>query len=102
MIRDLEISNRGERIRPHLSGLFLEVYNYGRAENITIDNLFIHDVYGSLIKGEGIDHPDAGGGQAMMIRNFRDDNTDSIPSWFDGLTVENCLIKDSQRNGIIM
>lgn len=102
VIRDLEISNRGERIRPHLSGLFLEVYNYGRAENITIDNLFIHDVYGSLIKGEGIEHPDAGGGQAMMIRNFRDDNTDSIPSWFDGLTVENCLIKDSQRNGIIM
>lgn len=102
VVRDLEISNKGKRIRPHLRGLFVEVYNYGKAENITIDNLFIHDIYGSLIKGEGIVHEDAGGGEAMMLRNFRDDNTDSIPSYFDGLTVQNCLIKDSQRNGIIM
>ncbi|SHE99422.1 right-handed parallel beta-helix repeat-containing protein [Dysgonomonas macrotermitis] len=102
VVRDIEISNKGEKIRPRLSGLFVEIYNYGKAQDITIDNLFIHDVYGSLIKGEGHEHEDAGGGQAMMLRNFRDDNTDSIPSYFDGLLVQNCLIKDSQRNGIIM
>lgn len=102
VIRDLEISNKGKKIRPRLSGLFVEVYNYGKAEDITIDNLFIHNVYGSLIKGEGHEHVDAGGGQAMMLRNFRDDGTDSIPSYFDGLLVQNCLLKDSQRNGIIM
>ena len=102
VIRDIEVSNKGEKIRPRLSGMKVEIYNYGKAENITIDNLFIHDVYGSLIKGEGHEHEDAGGGQAMMLTNFRDDETDSIPSYFDGLLVENCLIKDSQRNGIIM
>jgi len=102
IIRDLEISNKGERIRPRLSGLFVEIYNYGRAENITIDNLFIHNIYGSLIKGEGHEHEDAGGGQAIMLRNFRDDDTETVQSYFDGLLVQNCLIKDSQRNGIIM
>ena len=102
VVRDLEISNKGEKIRPYLSGLLVELYNYGKAESITIENLFIHDVYGSLIKGEGHEHPDAGGGQAMMLRNFRDDGTDTIPSYFDGLIVQNCYIKDSQRNGIIM
>lgn len=102
VVRDIEISNKGEKIRPYLSGLLVELQNYGRAENIIIDNLFIHDVYGSLIKGEGHEHEDAGGGQAMMLRNFKDDDTDSIPSYFDGLLVQNCLIKDSQRNGIIM
>ena len=102
ILRDLEISNKGEKIRPYLNGLLVEVYNYGKAEDITIDNLFIHDVYGSLIKGEGHEHEDAGGGQAMMLRNYRDDKTDSIPSYFDGLLVQKCLIKDCQRNGIIM
>lgn len=102
VVRDLEISNKGEKIRPHLSGLFVELHNYGKAEDITIDNLFIHDVYGSLIKGEGHEHKDAGGGQAMMLKNFKDDGTDSIQSYFDGLLVQNCLLKDSQRNGIIM
>jgi len=102
IVRDLEISNKGEKIRPYLSGLLIELYNYGKAENITIDNLFIHDVYGSLIKGEGHVHEDAGGGQAMMVRNFKDDGTDSVLSYFDGLLVHNCLIKDSQRNGIVM
>jgi hypothetical protein len=102
VIRDIEISNKGEKIRPRLSGLLVEISNYGKAKDIIIDNLFVHDVYGSLIKGEGHVHKDAGGGQAIMLRNFGDDNADSIPSCFDGLLVQNCLIKDSQRNGIIM
>jgi hypothetical protein len=101
-LRDLEISNKGTRIRPHLSGLKVELQNYGAARNITLDNLFIHDVFGSLIKGEGHEHPDAGAGQAMLITNFKDTETDTIPSRFDGLLVQNCLIKDSQRNGIVM
>lgn len=102
VVRDLEVSNKGPKIRPHLSGVLLEIYNYGCAADITLDNLYIHDVFGSLIKGEGMEHPDAGGGQAMKITSRRDDNTDTILSWFDGLIVENCHIKDCQRNGIIM
>lgn len=102
VVRDIEISNKGEKIRPRISGVLVEVYNYGRAADITLDNLFVHDVYGSLIKGEGVEHEDAGGGQAMMLTCRRDDGTDTVLSYFDGLLVQNCHIKDCQRNGIIM
>ena len=102
VIRDLEISNKGKKIRPHLSGLLVELKNYGVARNILIDNLYIHDVYGSLIKGEGNPHKDAGGGQGIMIRNVQGNGPDSIASRFDRLVVQNCYLKDCQRNGIMM
>jgi hypothetical protein len=102
VIRDLEISNKGQKIRPYLSGLLVDLLNYGVARNITIENLFVHDVYGSLIKGEGNNHPDAGGGQAISIKNLSGGERDSILSCFDGLLVQNCHIKDCQRNGIMM
>lgn len=102
IVRDLEISNKGQKIRPYLNGILVELKNYGVGKNITLDNLFVHDVYGSLIKGEGNNHKDSGGGQAIMIRNLQDNETDSIPSRFDGLIVQNCYIKDCQRNGIMM
>jgi hypothetical protein len=102
VVKDLEISNKGTRIRPRISGLLVEIHNYGKADDIIIDHLYIHDVYGSLLKGEGYKSKDAGGGQAMMLRNYREDKTDTVLSYFNGLTVENCHIKDCQRNGIIM
>ncbi len=102
VVRDLEISNKGKQIRPHLSGLLVELRNFGVARNILIDNLFIHDVYGSLIKGEGNPHKDAGGGQGIMIRNQKGNDPDSVPSRFDSLVVQNCYLKDCQRNGIMM
>lgn len=102
VIRDLEISNKGEKIRPHLNGLLVELYNYGKAKDITVDNLFVHDVFGSLRKGDGYQHEDVGAGQAISIRSLRGGESDSILSCFDGLTIQNCLIKDCQRNGIMM
>ena len=102
VIRDLEISNKGSRIRPYLSGLLVELYNYGVARHIRIDHLYVHDVYGSLIKGEGNNDKDAGGGQAIWLKNLRGSEKDSIPSCFDDLLVENCYIRDCQRNGIMM
>lgn len=102
VLRDLEISNKGNVIRPHLSGLIVELYNYGIAQNITIENIFVHDVYGSLIKGEGNNDKDAGGGQAINIINLREGEHDSIPSCFDGLLIQDCYVKNCQRNGIMM
>ena len=99
---DLEISNRGKRFRPHLSGLLVELYNYGIARNTRIENLYIHDVYGSLIKGEGNESPDAGGGQAIWVKNLNGGERDSIPSCYDGLLIQDCDIRDCQRNGIIV
>lgn len=102
VIRDMEISNKGKKALPHLTGLLVELYNYGTARNITVDNLYIHDVYGSLLKGDGYNHKDTGAGQAVMLRNLRSGEKDSVLSNFDGLIVQNCYIKNCQRNGIMM
>lgn len=95
VIRDLEISNRGILPVHNLNGLLVELKGFGKAREIIIENLFIHDVYGSLVKEEG-------SGNAMMIRNYDDKDTVSASSHFDGLRIQNCHIKDCQRNGIIM
>lgn len=96
VIRDLEISNKGPQVVTGLNGLLIELLNYGTARSIIIDNLYIHDVYGNL------DKENKGGGNAILICNYHDENTDTISSRFDGLTVQNCYIKDCQRNGIMM
>jgi len=95
VIRDLEISNKGESPVENMNGLFVELKGYGTANDITIDNLFVHDVYGSLVKEKGA-------GNAIMIQNHDDDDTISRSSHFNGLLVQNCHIKDCQRNGIII
>ena len=96
VIRDLEISNKGETPVDGLNGLLVELLNYGTAKDIVIDNLFVHDVYGILVRDK------KGGGNGIMLKNFHDEATDTISSKFDGLTVKNCLVKDCQRNGITM
>jgi alpha-N-arabinofuranosidase len=96
VIRDLEISNRGEIPVDGISGIRVELKDYGTAQDITLDNLFIHDVYGILVR------ENLGGGSAVQITNSDDDDTISRSSRFDGLIVQNCTIKDCQRNGIMM
>ncbi len=96
VIRDLEISNKGDTAVDGLNGLLVELLNYGTAHDITIDNLFVHDVTGILVREK------KGGGNGIMLKNFHDEKTDTVSSRFDGLIVENCLIKNCQRNGINM
>ncbi len=94
-IRDLEISNKRDSAIRNLNGLFVELKDYGEAMNIRVENLFIHDVHGSLLKEEG-------GGTAILFQNFNDNDTLSKSSHFNGLVIGNCHIKDCQRNGIII
>jgi hypothetical protein len=96
VIRDLEISNRGEHPVAGLKGLLIELENYGTGKDITVDNLFVHDVHGTL----QVEEDD--GGNAIHLKNYNDTEHDTIPSRFDGLIVQNCLIRDCQRNGIRM
>ncbi len=96
VVRDLEISNKGKEPIDGLNGLLVELYNYGTAKSIKIDNLFVHDVYGVLVREK------KGGDNAIQLKNLRDNNADSISSRFDGVLVQNCFIKDCQRNGIMM
>jgi len=95
VLRDLEISNRGETLVEGLNGVLVELKNYGVAKNIVVENLFVHDVTGSLVKEKG-------GGDAIHFINYHDDKPDSVLSCFDGLLVQNCHVKNCQRNGIMM
>jgi hypothetical protein len=99
IIRDLEISNFSAMPIKEIQGLLVEVYNYGKAKDITIDNLYVHDIRAELTSE---DDGGAGSGHAIAIRNYRDDKTDSISSHYDGLLVQNCLIRNSRFGGIGM
>jgi len=96
VIRDLDISNKGPEPVSKLMGVLVELKDFGTAHNITIDNLYIHDVLGSVATDS------TGGGAGIQIRNYLDGVEDSVRSRFDGLIIQNCLIKDCQRDGIIM
>ena len=96
VIRDLEISNKGPDPVAGLNGLLVELENYGTAKDITIDSLFVHDVYGSVVREEN------DGGHAILLQNYDFESTDSVPSRFDGQLVQNCSIRNCQRSGIIM
>lgn len=93
VIRDLEISNRGKEPVPGIKGICIEADNYGEARNISLDNLFIHDV-------GGLTEIEKGGGIALSLLNSRDEDT--IPSRFVHLLVQNCRIKDCERDAIRM
>lgn len=95
VIRDLEISNDAGKPVAGLHGLWVELRNYGTARNIRIDNLFVHDVTGSCTREE------KDGGHAILIQNYHENDPDTVLSNFEGLSVENCHIKDCSRSGII-
>lgn len=95
-VNNLEISNKGEKPFAGLYGIKVELQNYGTARHINLDNLYVHDVYGKLVK------EDKGGGAGIMVMNYRKEASDSISSRFDGVLIQNCLVQDCQRNGIMM
>ena len=88
-IQNLEIVNTGKDRLPGRTGVKVHLENYGTAHSITLRNLYIHDVNGSLVKKQG-------GGSGIYIVNEGEK-----PSIFDGLTIENCIIRRCERNGII-
>jgi alpha-L-fucosidase len=89
-ISNLELTNLGATRSAGRTGAYIHLKNFGEAKNIRLSHLYIHDVNGSHIKKEG-------GGQGILIQN----EGDSIPTRFNGLTVEFCTISKTERNGII-
>ncbi|WP_430811960.1 MULTISPECIES: right-handed parallel beta-helix repeat-containing protein [unclassified Carboxylicivirga] len=88
-LRDLEITNSGAERENGRRGVIVEAENCGKVKHIILNNLFIHDVNGSLVKSEG-------GGSAILWKN----HGDQYITTFDSLIIENCHLKDCARNGI--
>lgn len=88
-LHDLEITNTGLERQNGRRGVMVEAYNCGEVKHIILDNLFIHDVNGSLVKSDG-------GGSAILWRN----HGDQLKTKFDSLIIQNCHLKNCTRNGI--
>lgn len=90
-IANLDISNQGLLSTASRTGILIELKDYGVAHHILLKNLDVHDVNGSLVKKEG-------GGAGITINN----QGSSVKTCFDSLIVENCTVRRTERNGIIM
>jgi hypothetical protein len=86
-IRDLEITNHGASAVPERTGVRILCEDYGTMHGIHINGLFVHDVNGDLDKRR------EGCGIFFEARGGND-------SCFDDLTIENCHIVHTDRNGI--
>lgn len=89
-VNNLELTNTGPQQQPRRSGAIVRLRDFGTARHIVLSGLYIHDVNGSLVK-------EAGGGQAILFQS----GGRQMPSRFEGLTIEHCLMRRCQRNGII-
>lgn len=90
-IQNLSISNSATNRKAKRYGIHVELKDFGTSQSIKLKNLDVHDVNGSLVKKEG-------GGAGIVFSN----SGDRIKSNFDGILVENCTIKRTSRNGILV
>ena len=86
LIEDLEIINYSAQ-RSERFGVLVKATNSGRHENFVIRNCLIHDVSGEF------DNRDNGG---IVFRV----TGKSVPTWFDGVLLENNEIRDISGVGI--
>lgn len=87
-IQNLEITNKGADYGDSRVGLIIECQEFGVSRNIVVNNLFVHDVNGSIHKSTG--------GAAIRLKN----GGQTKRSRFEDMIIENCHIKDCTRNGI--
>lgn len=103
VISDIEISNKEEYTTAEAyskadkmdrTGVATVAKNRGTLHSITLDNLFIHDVNGNVYNK----HMNNGG---IYMTAFKPDDEDKTGvSRYDGVTVENCYVKNVSRWGI--
>ena len=102
-LRDIEITNKDSEKSPEeysaahkidRTGVAVIAQNRGTLHNITVDNLFVHDVNGNVYNK----HMNNGGIYMTCIRP--DDESKTGVARYDGVTVKNCYVKKVSRWGI--
>ena len=88
-VENLEVTNTGKTAKPRRRGVKVHIKDFGTAHGITLRNLYIHDVNGSIYKKKG-------GGGAVLWHN----EGEKTKSRFDGLLIEDCHFKRCVRNGV--
>jgi len=90
-VKNLDISNYGPSLKAKRCGVLVELKDFGKARQIQLLNLDIHDVNGSLVKNEG-------GGAGIILANSGNKKI----STFDGVLIADNTIKRCTRNGILI
>ncbi|MCP3932695.1 MAG: right-handed parallel beta-helix repeat-containing protein [Bacteroidetes bacterium] len=88
-LKNIEITNTGNEPEAGRRGVIIEAKDCKLSKHIILDNLFIHDVNGSLVKKDG-------GGSAILWQN----HGTHYKTKFDSLIIQNCHIKNCTRNAI--
>ncbi|MDD6012573.1 MAG: polyhydroxyalkanoate depolymerase [Oscillospiraceae bacterium] len=102
-IRDIEITNQDDEKSPeeysaphkmNRTGVAVVAQNRGTLHNITVDNLFVHDVNGNVYNK----HMNNGGIYMTCLKP--EDESKTGVARYDGVTVKNCYVKRASRWGI--
>jgi hypothetical protein len=86
-VNNLELTNQGETRSFLRRGVYIEAKDYGEAEHIILNGLYIHDVNGYN------KHGDTGGIKWM-------NGGSTVKTRFNGLIIENCRLLRCDRDGI--
>lgn len=89
-VRHLAISNLGPTAQAGRCAVRLQHEDYGPVQGIVLQGLQVHDVNGSLLKGQG-------GGAGIIVSVI----SRSQPTYHDGLQILDCTISRTQRDGIL-
>ncbi|MGN1442932.1 MAG: polyhydroxyalkanoate depolymerase, partial [Acutalibacteraceae bacterium] len=103
ILRNLEITNRDSEKSPDeysaahktdRTGVAVVAQNRGTLHNITVENLFVHDVNGNVYNK----HMNNGGIYMTCLKPA--DESQTGVARYDGVTVKNCYVKKVSRWGI--
>ena len=87
-VRNIEVSNLSAS-RKYSVGVCVEAYNCGVVSDVHLDNLYVHDVNGTLLEKT------VPNGGIYFTASGHEFNTH-----FDNISVENCIVKEVSRTGI--
>jgi len=90
-VSNVDIANRAPARVPGLAGVQVRLENFGVAHDIRLGGLDVHDVFGSNVKDEG-------GGNGIYCSS----GGAKVKTRYDGLTIQNCRLARTDRNGITM
>ena len=88
-VSHLELTNHADQPEAFRFGISILAEDTGSVGDFKLTNLYIHDVAGEA-------NPGFGEGAAITFRN----RGDRVPSSFDGILIERCIIENVQRHGI--
>lgn len=89
VVQDLDITNRGSARKGRRTGVKIECRDHGLSQGVTVRRLTVHDVNGELTR-------DKGEGSGILVESV----ADKVPTAFDRLLIEDCVISRCERNGI--